>query len=145
MTDVERKPNAKIRSEATDAGLIIGALELVRHSSFVIRISCAAFFTGLVCQVHAAPFPISAATNAINNPFPVVGTDGSNYLVGLQFIRSNQTSEPVFQLVSATGTLLGPPIKSGRTGDPPRAIAFGGANYLVSWADYSSSSNGSVP
>ena len=96
----------------------------------------------LVLSAPAAQFSI--ATNAIKNPFPRAAFDGTNYLVGLQIVRGDGTTEPRAQLVSSSSALLGSQITTGQTGDPPK-VGFGGANYLLAWADYSNSAGGNVP
>lgn len=96
----------------------------------------------LVISAQAAQFSI--ATNAIKHPFPRAAFDGTNYLVGLQIIRQDGSSEPRAQLVSTGGALMGSQITTGRTGDPPK-VGFGGTNYLLAWADYGDSGNGNVP
>jgi hypothetical protein len=56
--------------------------------------------------------------------------DGTNYLVGIIQDDHNITA----QLVSQTGTLVGPRISTGRTGGLP-FVAFDGTNYLMVWSD----------
>ena len=97
---------------------------------------------GLVLGAQAALFPI--ATNNIRNPFPRAAFDGTNYLVALQTVRLDGTTEPRAQLVSSSGALVGPQIATGRTGDPPM-VRYAGPNYLLAWADYSASANGNIP
>lgn len=109
-----------------------------------LRLFClpAVFVLSLALSAQAAQFPI--ATNSIQYPFPRAAFDGTNYLVGLQIIRANGTSEPRAQLVSSSGALIGSQIETGRTGDPPM-VSYAGPNYLLAWADYSASANGNVP
>lgn len=86
----------------------------------------------------------SIATNNIRAPFPRAAFDGTNYLIGLQAVLLDGTSEPRAQVVSPSGALIGSQIATGHTGDPPK-VAFGGTNYLLAWADYGDSGNGNVP
>ena len=96
----------------------------------------------LVSYGHAEQFSI--ATNNILRPFPQAAFDGTNYLIGLQIIRQDGTSEPRAQLVSSSGAMIGSQITTGHTGDPPK-VGFDGVNYILAWADYGDSGNGNVP
>jgi hypothetical protein len=99
-----------------------------------------ALFAG-VRQVAASPFVIG--TN-LYHPSARVAFDGTNYLVGIQVPQingSNTNSAPAAQLISSSGALIGSVIAMPTQGDPPY-VAFDGANYLLSWADYSNQQNG---
>jgi hypothetical protein len=90
------------------------------------------------------------AAEPIVNPFPVAATtgqelalgrafDGTNYLVGIRG-DATQGNKITAQLVSQSGTLVGPLISVGRTGSAP-LVAFAGTNYLMVWSDYATSPN----
>ncbi|MBI5573349.1 MAG: hypothetical protein HY919_02180 [Elusimicrobia bacterium] len=64
-----------------------------------------------------------------------VGFDGTNYLVGMQAYDGGNQNKITAQLVSQSGTLVGPLIEVGRFGPPPE-VAFDGKNYLLVWEDY---------
>jgi hypothetical protein len=59
--------------------------------------------------------------------------DGTNYLVGIQGDAIG-FSRVGAQLVSQSGSLVGPLISTGRTGGAPN-VAFGGSIYLMIWED----------
>jgi hypothetical protein len=94
--------------------------------------------------------PVAAADMSCDSVFPIATNlqlngqfnaraaafDGTNYLIALQIVHPDTSTEPVAQLISPLGTPVGPLIHTGRTGDPPR-VAFDGTNYLLVWADYS--------
>ena len=76
-------------------------------------------------------FPI--ATTAVREFCVSVAFDGTNYLVGIQG-DADAHYNVGGQLVSQSGTLVGPLISTGRTGGVP-LVAFDGTNYLVVWDD----------
>jgi hypothetical protein len=57
--------------------------------------------------------------------------DGTNYLVGIQG-DALSTANITAQLISQSGTRIGPRINIGRTGGVPQ-VAFDGVNYLMIW------------
>jgi N-acetylneuraminic acid mutarotase len=83
-------------------------------------------------------------TSVIPGDFPVAQTsgremaigaafDGTNFLAGIQG-DSNAPHNVTAQLLSQSGTPIGPRIVTGRTGGAPQ-VAFDGANYLLIWED----------
>lgn len=101
-------------------------------------------WTGIVF-VLVALFPITVGYPAtIGSKFPIATTamrelsagaafDGTNFLVGIQG-DAPANSSITAQLVSQSGTLVGPRISVGRTGGAP-LVAFDGTNYLMVWPD----------
>ncbi len=76
-------------------------------------------------------FPIATTTG---NEFGLMAAfDGTNYLVG---IRGDEVAgyNITAQMISQTGSLVGPRISIGRTGGLP-SVAFDGTNYLMVWED----------
>jgi hypothetical protein len=76
-------------------------------------------------------FPI--ATTPMRELSISVAFDGTNYLVGIQGDAIAYYNVGA-QLVSQSGTLVGPLISTGRTGGTP-VVAFDGTNYLLVWTD----------
>ncbi len=89
--------------------------------------------------IFAAPaggqtgFPIATGSIQGQQSFGRPAFDGTNYLVGIQgdvLDRHNATA----QLVSPSGTLVGPLISTDHTGGAP-GVGFDGTNYLLAWTD----------
>jgi len=108
-----------------------------RCASPGVLLGCRLLF--LVLVSHAVLVP---AQTSIGTPFPVatnwmsVGAayDGTNHLVALE--SDKQTGNVAAQLISPTGTKLGPLIAVGRNGQTCcNAVAFDGTNYLMVWED----------
>lgn len=89
-------------------------------------------FVGARCSKcsNLSPFPIAATgSKEISRG---MAFDGANYLVGFQ----DTLVQPYIsaQIVSQSGTLVGPQITLNRTGGSP-ILAFDGTNYLMVWED----------
>ena len=86
-----------------------------------------------------AKFPIATTTGgelAVSAAF-----DGTNYLVAIKGDASAYDNVTA-QLVSQTGSLVGPRISIGSTVDMNPLVAFDGTNYLLLWDDYEFNLNG---
>jgi hypothetical protein len=78
----------------------------------------------------SSKFPIAAAAQmSVGAAF-----DGTNFLVALQGDATDQHNVGA-QLVSQSGTRVGPLISTGHTTGGAPAVAFDGTNYLLLWAD----------
>jgi hypothetical protein len=76
-------------------------------------------------------FPI--ATTAGNELGLMAAFDGNNYLVGIGGDEAHYANSTA-QMISQTGSLVGPRISIGRSGGMP-FVAFDGTNYLMVWED----------
>jgi len=86
-----------------------------------------------------AKFPIATTTGgelAVSTAF-----DGMNYFVAIKGDASADDNVTA-QLVSQTGSLVGPRISIGSSVDMEPQVAFDGTNYLLIWDDYSFNLNG---
>src|SRR5215216_584579 len=89
--------------------------------------------------------PISAAP--AQQILPALAFDGANYLVVWQDRRTNDIYDIYAARVTPTGTVLDPggiPISSAAGDQTAADVAFDGANYLVTWTDWSGSSGPEV-
>jgi hypothetical protein len=79
---------------------------------------------------------VSAAANRQGSPS--LASDGRNYLVVWDDMRSGKSSDVYGARVDRAGTVLdrrGIPISTATRGQSPSGVAFGGTNYLVVWLD----------
>lgn len=82
--------------------------------------------------ISAQEFPIATGNDNTLAITPAA-FDGTNYLVPILGNSQNQANITA-QLVSSSGTLVGPRISTGHTGGPPQ-VAFDGVNYLLIWTN----------
>jgi hypothetical protein len=86
--------------------------------------------------------PVSTATD--HQELPALAFDGANFLVTWQDYRSGGSYPDIYAArVTPQGTVLdsnGIPVSTAANGQCDPAIAFDGANFLVTWEDYRGSS-----
>lgn len=104
-------------------------------------VSTSVFLAALAStSMSQGSFPI--ATTAQREMSIGVACDGVNFLVAFQGHTSS--ASPVFaQLVSPSGTLIGPPIQTGHSGGAPY-VAYGAGAYLMVWEDDALSQNNDI-
>lgn len=94
----------------------------------------------LLLVVSGLRFTARSATGAGEFPIATTGGDefgvmaafdGTNYLVGVQGDATSEASITA-QMISQTGSLVGPRISVGTWGGTP-SVAFDGSNYLLVW------------
>jgi hypothetical protein len=87
------------------------------------------------------PNGIPVSTTADRQLYPALAFDGANSLVTWHDYRSGSLSDIYAARVTPQGTVLDPsgiPISTAASDQQHPAIAFDGANFLVTWADYRS-------
>lgn len=98
----------------------------------IVSVACLMLSSLFATASAAAMFPVATGGAVQNYAF-----DGTNYLVGIEspLTLPALTGAPIgAQLVSATGTTVGPLIATGHTGVATN-VAFDGSNYLLIWED----------
>ena len=117
---------------ATNPTLTLNNVQLADVGYYTVVVgSSAGNTTSSEAALTLPSFPIATSAQAeisIGGAF-----DGTNFLVAIQGDAANYTDISA-QLVSQTGTLVGPRISVGRTGGMPW-VAFDGTNYLLVWED----------
>ncbi|MBI3328288.1 MAG: hypothetical protein HYZ81_16485, partial [Nitrospinae bacterium] len=97
----------------------------------ILAIDAQALSFSLGTQVGPS-FPI--ATTPLPETSFTVAFDGTNFLVGMASTQGTNAPGIGAQLVSPSGTVVGPPIFTGRFGGEP-VVTFDGTNYLLVWGD----------
>jgi hypothetical protein len=90
------------------------------------------------------PNGIPVSTAASDQRYPALAFDGANLLVTWADCRSGSYSDIYAARVTPQGTVLDPngiPVSTAANSQYSSAIAFDGANFLVTWDDYRSGSS----
>jgi hypothetical protein len=91
--------------------------------------------------------PISTGAN-LENTFPALAFDGTNYLVAWNDNRSDPAGRDIYGArMSPAGTVLDPsgiPISVAASYQEFPALAFDGANYFVAWGDWRLNPNADI-
>ena len=85
------------------------------------------------------PSGIPVSTDPDDQLCPTVAFDGVNFLVTWMDVRSGSTYDIYAARVAPDGTVLDPSgilVSAAADYQSYPAVAFGGANYLVTWMDY---------
>ena len=106
-----------------------GNFTMFKHTYIYLKIVTGIIF--ISATVFAQEFPIATDNDTTSAGRAVF--DGTNYLIpiGGDALASNNLTA---QLISSSGTLLGPRITVGKTGGGV-LVAFDGSNYLMVWSD----------
>jgi len=105
----------------------------IGYAIYVLSLTITLTLAGLTFNAAHAYDEFPIATTAGREMGVSAAFDGMNYLVGIQG-DADAPQNITAQLVSLSGTLVGPRISLGRTGGAP-SVAFDGTNYLLIWGD----------